>query len=192
MRIKIVSKRILATTILMAIFITSCGMFGPSLKGFVISPAAPAAEIKLTDHHGQSFQLSSLRGKVVLVFFGFSNCVDECPATLALIRQAMETAGVSSEDVAVVMVSTDPVRDTPASMKEFMEKFNPSFLGLLGTPDELTKVWQDYGVLVEDGGETHSSLTYVVDKQGNLRETFAPDTTSDDISADLKSLLAEN
>jgi cytochrome oxidase Cu insertion factor (SCO1/SenC/PrrC family) len=76
-------------------------------------------------------------------------------------------------------------------MKEFMERFDPAFLGLLGTPDELAKTWQDYGVLVEDGGETHSSLTYVVDGNGNLRETFSPEATSDDIAADLVTLLSE-
>jgi protein SCO1/2 len=189
MQHKAFSFRTTVVALLIIIVTTSCG--APSLNGGVISPAAPAAEINLTDHNGQPFQLSKFRGKVALVFFGFSNCVDECPATLALIRQALETDGLTSKDVVVVMVSTDPVRDTPKSMKEFMERFNPDFLGLIGTPDELTKAYQDYGVTVLDGGETHSSFTYVVDKKGNLRETFSPDTKSDDIAADLKVLLAE-
>jgi protein SCO1/2 len=170
---------------------TSCGALKPSLKGDAISPTVAAADINLTDHNGQPFQLSSYSGKVALVFFGFSNCVDECPAVLALIRQALETDSLTSKDVVVVMVSTDPVRDTPQSMKEFMERFNPGFFGLLGTSEELAKVWQDYGVIVEDGGETHSSFTYVLDKKGNLRETFSPETSSDDIAADIKVLLAE-
>ena len=181
----------LATLAMLIVMVTaSCG--GPSLKGDAVSSIAPAPAINLTDHNGQPFQLGSFNGKVALVFFGFSNCVDECPATLALIRQALETAGVTSEDVVVVMVSTDPANDTPESMKGFMGRFNPDFLGLLGTPDELAKAWQDYGVIVEDGGETHSSFTYVVDRKGNLRETFSPDTSSDDIAADVKVLLAEN
>ncbi|MDP1817993.1 MAG: SCO family protein [Leadbetterella sp.] len=184
--------RIVTLALLIMIVTASCGAPKSSLKGAVISPTVAAADINLTDHNGQPFQLNSFSGKVALVFFGFSNCVDECPATLALIRQALETVGENSKDVAVVMVSTDPVRDTPQSMKEFMERFNPDFLGLLGTPDELAKTWQDYGVTVEDGGETHSPFTYVVDKKGNLRETFLPDTSSDDIAADLKVLLAEN
>jgi len=154
------SYKISILAILIIILTTSCG---GSLKGAVYPSPAPAAEIKLTDHNGQPFQLSSFRGKVVLVFFGFSNCVNECPATLALIRQALDTAGLTSQDVEVVMVSTDPVRDTPESMKTFMGRFNPEFLGLVGTPEELAKAWQDYGVMIEDGGDTHSSLTYVVD-----------------------------
>jgi protein SCO1/2 len=189
---KTFSFRISILTIIATILTASCGVLKPSLKGAVISPPVPAADINLTDHNGQPFQLSKFRGKVALVFFGFSNCVDECPATMALIRQALDTVGNASKDVEVVMVSTDPARDTPASMKEFMGRFNPAFLGLLGTPEELQKAWQDYGVTVLDGGETHSSFTYVVDKKGSLRETFLPDTPSDDIAADVKVLLAEN
>ena len=190
MRHNTFSLKITIFALLIMIVTSSCG--GPSLKGVVISPPPAAADINLTDHNGQPFQLSSYRGKVALVFFGFSNCVLECPATMALIRQALDTGGLTSKDVVVVMVSTDPANDTPQSMKEFMGRFNPDFLGLIGTPDELAKAWQDYGVAVLDGGETHSSLTYVVDKKGDLRETFLPDTSSDDIATDLKVLLAEN
>jgi protein SCO1/2 len=191
MHYKSFSLKIITIALLVVIVTTSCGALKPSLKGDAISPTVAAADINLTDHNGQPFQLSSYSGKVALVFFGFSNCVDECPAVLALIRQALETDSLTSKDVVVVMVSTDPVRDTPQSMKEFMERFNPGFLGLLGTSEELAKVWQDYGVIVEDGGETHSSFTYVLDKKGNLRETFSPETSSDDIAADVKVLLAE-
>ena len=191
MQRKTFSLRITTLAILVMFVITSCGMLKPSLKGAVITPPITAAEIKLTDHNGQPFQLSSFRGKVVLVFFGFSHCVNECPATMAIIRQALETVGDPAKDVKVVMVSTDPATDTPESMKEFMGRFNPKFLGLLGTPDELAKAWQDYGVTVLDGGETHSSFTYVVDKKGNLRETFLPDTNPDNVASDLKVLLAE-
>ena len=73
-----------------------------------------------------------------------------------------------------------------------MGRFNPAFLGLLGAPDELAKAWSDYGVVVEDGGETHSSLTYVVDRNGNLRETFSLDLKPEDVASDLKILLEEN
>jgi protein SCO1/2 len=179
--------RIAALAILIIFVTTACG----PLKGAVVSPPVAAADINLTDHNGQPFQLSKSRGKVALVFFGYTHCTTECPATMAIIRQALSTLGDASKDVVVVMVSTDPFNDTPQSMKEFLGRFNPAFIGLLGSPGELNKAWQDYGVLVE-GGETHSSFTYVVDQHGNLRETFSPDTSSDDIAADLKFLLTEN
>jgi protein SCO1/2 len=179
--------RIAALAMFMIFVTTACG----PLKGAVVSPPVAAADINLTDHNGQPFQLSKFHGKVALVFFGYTHCTAECPATMAIIRQALSTLGDASKDVVVVMVSTDPFNDTPQSMKEFLGRFNPAFIGLLGSPGELNKAWQDYGVLVE-GGETHSSFTYVVDQQGNLRETFSPDTASDDIAADLKFLLTEN
>ena len=89
------------------------------------------------------------------------------------------------------MVTTDPARDTPQAMKAFLGKFNPNFLGLPGTPEELAKVWKDYDVTVLDNGETHSSLTYVIDRNGNIRLTFLPDTPPEDIASDLQTLLAE-
>ena len=184
------SLKLLLLSLLISIVAASCNLMSP-LKGNVYSATVPAAEIKLSDHKGQPFKLSNFRGKVVLVFFGFSHCITECPTTMALIRQALQTNGVTTQNVEVVMVSTDPKDDTPQSMKDFMGNFNPSFLGLIGTPDQLAKTWQDYGVAVLDGGETHSSFTYVVDKRGGLRETFSPDMSPDEIASDLKILLAE-
>ena len=158
--------RIASLAILTIVALASCSTLKPSLTGAVFSPPVTAADINLTDHNGQPFQLSGFRSKVALVFFGFSHCVDECPATLAIIRRALEALGDTSKEVVVVMVSTDPAHETPQSMKEFMGRFNPAFLGLLGTTDELAKAWQDYGVAVLDGVGSHSSLMYVVDKIG--------------------------
>jgi len=161
----------------------------PSFKGAQITPPWPAPEIQLTDHNGQSFNLSGQRGKVVLLFFGYVNCPDECPLTMAHLKLAKESLGSQARDVQVAMVSTDPVRDTPQALEEFMAHFDPSFLGLTGTPDELQKAWKDYGVTVEEGGETHSVYVYVIDPSGNVRETFLPDSETNDIAADVKLLL---
>ena len=70
----------------------------------------------MTDHNGQVFKLSAARGKVVLVAFGFTNCPDECPLTLAHIKQALETLGDQARNIEVVLVTTDPVRDTPQAL----------------------------------------------------------------------------
>ena len=161
----------------------------PSFTGAVISPPYAAKEINLTDHNGNPFKLSEHRGEVVLLYFGFINCTDECPTTMAHIKLALENLGDSAKDVKVIMVSTDPARDTPEGLKDFMGHFNPDFLGLTGTPAELEKVWKDYGVVVEDDGETHSTFLYVIDPSGNLRETFLPDSEPSDIAADVSLLL---
>jgi protein SCO1 len=161
----------------------------PSFKGAVITPPSAAAEITLTDHNGKPFKLSEHRGEVVLVYFGYINCPDECPTTMAHIKLALDSIGESANKVQVVMVSTDPARDTPDGLKDFMGHFNPDFLGLTGSTTELEKAWKDYGVTVEDGGETHSTFLYVIDPSGNLRETFLPDSEPSDIAADVSLLL---
>lgn len=177
------------SVLLLTVIMTCCG--SAPLHGGLISPPWAAADIIMPDHNGNMFQLSNMRGKVALIFFGFTNCVAECPLTMAHLKLAIEALGADANNVKVVMVSTDPVRDTPEAMKQFLEKFNASFIGITGSDTDLQKIWGDYHVLVENGGETHSSFTYVVDKTGNIRETFSPDTTPEDITADLKVLLAE-
>lgn len=164
----------------------------PALRGGVIDPPLPAAEIQLTDFNGLPFALSSLRGNVVILYFGYTNCQTECPLTMAHLKLALQTLGDKARDVRVVMISTDPARDTPQAMKDFLGKFNPSFIGLVGTSEELAKVWKDYGVTVEDGGETHSYFLYVIDRPGNFRETFLPDSLPADEAADVAMLLGQH
>jgi protein SCO1/2 len=184
-------NKLLIMLSLLAFGLTACAAPKPAFHNEVINQPVAAAEIKMTDHNGKDFQLSSERGKVVLLYFGFVNCPDECPLTMAHIKQALETLGDQAQNVQVVMVSTDPVRDTPEALENFLGAFNSSFIGIPGTPEELAKIYQDYGVTVLDGGETHSSYTYVIDQNGNLRLTFSPDTQPDDITADLKILLTQ-
>ena len=162
-----------------------------TLNGSVITPPLSAAEINLTDHNGNPFTMSSQRGKVVLVYFGYTNCPDECPLTMAHIKLALESLGDRAKNVQVLMVSTDPARDTKDALKKFMGSFNPTFLGLTGSPEELQKVWHDYGVTVLDSGETHSNFLYVVDRTGNIRETLLPSSEPDKISSDVSLLLKE-
>ena len=161
----------------------------PSFRGALITPPWPAPEINLTDQNGQPFTLSSQKGKVVLLYFGYVNCPDECPLTMAHVKLARESLGDRAKDVQVVMVSTDPARDTPQALMDFMRHFDPTFLGLTGTTAELQKTWKDYGVTVEEGGETHSTFLYVIDPAGNVRETFLPDTEPNDIARDVGPLL---
>ncbi len=163
----------------------------PSLKGAVINPPLPAAEIRLQDQNGQDFTLSSLRGQVVLIYFGYTNCPDECPLTMAHLKLATEQLGDQAKNVRVIMVTTDPKRDTAQVLKAWLGKFSPDFIGLLGTPDQMAQVWKDYGVTVEDNGATHSFFIYVIDRRGDWRETFLPDSLPSDIASDVQLLLAE-
>ena len=162
----------------------------PSLHGAVIDPPWPAAEIKLQDASGKDFTLSNQRGNVVVLYFGYTNCPDECPLTMAHLKLALDRMGSRASNVRVAMITTDPKRDTPGALQSFLGKFSPDFLGLLGTQDQLEQVWKDYGVTVEDSGETHSFFVYVIDPSGNIRETFLPDSDPADMAADLQALAS--
>jgi protein SCO1/2 len=163
----------------------------PSFHGTLAEPTLPAPEINLADQNGNLVRLSDWRGKIVLIFFGFTNCPDECPLTAAHLKQTLELLGDRAQDVRVVMVSTDPVRDTPQGIKDFLDNFDSGFVGIPGTMASLSSVWNDYGVVVLNGGETHSSFIYVVDQAGDLRLTLTADTEPEKIASDLKILLAE-
>jgi protein SCO1/2 len=164
----------------------------PSLHGAVINPPMEAQDFQLVDFNGAPFTLSSLRGQPVILYFGYTNCPDECPLTMAHLKLAVDMLGDQSGAVRVLMITTDPARDTADALHTFLSKFNPEFVGLLGTPEELGKVWQAYGVAVENGGETHSNYIYVLDRAGRLRETFLPDSLAADEAADLRLLLNES
>lgn len=180
-----------AAILIVLVAFTASLYFGRShsLAGTVISPPWPAPEISLTDHAGKPFSMSQQRGRVVLLYFGYINCPDECPLTMAHLKLALGLLGSKSKDVQVLMVSTDPVRDTPAALRGFMAKFDPSFLGLTGSLADLKNAWSNYGVTVEGGGETHSTFIYVIDTAGDVRETFLPDSDPAAIAADLSLLL---
>lgn len=160
-----------------------------SLRGSVIDPPFAAPEIALTDSNGEPFMLSELRGNVAVIFFGFTNCPDECPLAMANLKLAVEMLGERGDQVRVLLVTTDPVRDSPDALRDFVGRFNPRFLGLTGTEAQLSRVWKDYGVTVMDGGETHSNYIYVIDGSGMLVETVLADSGPADIAADLRLLL---
>lgn len=165
----------------------------PALRGSVIDPPMPAAEISLTDTSGRSFQLSRMQGNVVLLYFGYTNCPDECPLTMATLKLAIDRLNPDeARRTAVVLVTTDPERDTPQALGAFVGRFDPRFLGLTGKSDELKRVWKDYGVTVLDGGETHSNYIYVIDPRGKLVETLLTDVGAEDIAADIQALLRAN
>jgi protein SCO1/2 len=163
-------------------------------------PYPPASDFVLTKADGTSFQASEMRGKVVLLFFGYTSCPDVCPTTMAELNQAL--AQLSDEDadkVQMVFVTVDPDRDTPERTQEYVDHFNPKFIGLSGTEAELTKVWSDYGVYreivegVSAAGYSvdHTARVTMIDEQGNLRVSFGFETPVEDIVHDLKMIFKE-
>lgn len=155
-------------------------------------------DFSLTDHHGQPRRLADFRGKVVVLFFGYTQCPDVCPTTLSTLRQAMQLLGEDAKRVQVLFVTVDPARDTPALLAQYVPAFDPSFLGLYADEKSLAALAKDFKVFyAKQPGSTpgsyamdHSTGNYAYDAQGKLRLLLRHGETPANIAADLKLLLA--
>lgn len=162
-----------------------------------VEPYPVASDFVLTRLAGSQFRLSQMRGKVVLLFFGYTSCPDVCPTTMAELKQALEKVGAKADQVQVVYVTVDPQRDTPERVQEYVNHFNPDFIGLSGSEAELENVWNDYGIFREivDGTSAagylvnHTARVTMIDQQGHLRVSFPFDTPVESIVHDLELLL---
>lgn len=154
----------------------------------------------LIDQNGLMFNAEDLHGKLSLMFFGFTHCPDICPATLARTVGAWKELSASErKQVNVVFVTFDPVRDTPEHLKEYLNFFDPSVIGLTGSVDDIADMARRYGVVylqetAEVGAEqdymfSHSDFVYLLDQQGRVRKLFKSDFNTEELIADVRSLL---
>jgi protein SCO1 len=171
------------------------------LRSGAFDPPRPAPDFTLPTTRGEEFRLSRHRGKVVALTFGYTSCPDVCPTVLAELSQLRLRLGASARRVQVVYVSVDPERDTAARLRAYTEQFDKTFLGLTGTPDQLTPVWQAYGVSVVrrdlPGSKPptylihHSASVFLIDSTGRLRVMAPFGTPVDDVLHDVRALLKE-
>jgi len=187
-----VGTGILSLMVLAAVMATILIRMPQAFSGSVINPASPAPDFSLTSQTGATVRLSDFRGKYVLLFFGYSHCTEECPVSMAVLAKARSELGAQANNVQVLFVSTDPATDSQQSMGVFLARFDPTFIGLVGSQAQLQSIWKDYGVTVLDGGETHSSYTYLINPNGNLIMTYAYPANPEGVSADLKILFKKN
>ena len=170
---------------------------GPKFKSTDITGADYGKVLELTDHHGKPRKLEDFRGKVVVVFFGFTHCPDFCPTTLAELSQAIKTLGPDAQRVQVLFVSVDPERDTREALAKYVPAFDPGFLGLYGDAEATRRVAKEFKIYAEKRktGDTytvdHSAQSYVIDPQGRLRLFVRHDRIASDLPDDLKALLRE-
>ncbi len=183
-----------------ALFLAIRPLFGPTeWHGMVIQSYQPVTNFTLTSSNGEPVSLIDFRGKVVMLYFGYTFCPDVCPATMIELSDAMEILGDKSEDVQVVMVTLDPERDTPEVMQKYVTHFNDTFIGLTGTPEELIAVTAPMGIFYErhEGSSAvgylidHTATVAVLDKEGKLRLVYPFGVTGADMAADLKYLVRE-
>lgn len=166
-----------------------------AFQGTLYDPVIPAPALEGIGSDGQPFEIGDLRGKVVLLFFGYTFCPDICPMTLSEMIQVYEKLGDKAQDVVVLFASLDPERDTPERLGDYVQAFHPDFLGVHIPADRLEDVKKAYGVFSEkrvvDPNESaagylidHTGWVYVIDPEGNMREVFSLDATPEQIAGD--------
>jgi protein SCO1/2 len=190
----------LAAVLVCAVLAVGCERLTGShtpFKAIDVTGAPMGGELRLTDHNGKPRTLADFRGKVVLVNFGYTQCPDVCPTTLADLAAALKKLGADASQVQVLFVTVDPKRDKPELLREYLPAFDPSFLGLYGDEDATRKVTRDFKVYAQErAGRTpqtytvdHAAQTFVFDRQGKLRLVMGYGMAPDAIAADLRILL---
>ncbi len=143
--------------------------------------AAIGGDFTLTDQNERTVHAADLHGRLQLVYFGFVSCPDICPTSLLTITNALNSLGAQAQQVQPVFITVDPARDTPAVLKEYMQNFHPSFLGLTGTPEQVAQAAAAYKVYYEKPSApadkeyvvNHSGFIYLMDRDGSYLTHFS-------------------
>ncbi len=186
--------------ILTAGFLTACSPDKPQFKSVDLTGADYAQGFSLTDHNGRVRTLKDFPGKVVIVFFGYTQCPDVCPTTLAEITQVKQILGPDGDRLQAILITVDPERDTPEMLKAYMGNFDPTFLALRPTLAELPEVAKSFKVYYKKAeGKTpgsysmdHSAGSYVFDGKGRIRLYSRYGAGAEALASDIKLLLKNN
>jgi protein SCO1/2 len=169
----------------------------PQFQSFDLTDAKYARGFELPDFNGQTRSLQDFRGKLVVVFFGFTQCPDVCPTAMTQLVEVKRQLGADGDKLQAVFITVDPERDTPEVLKAYMGNFDPSFVGLRGTPEQLANVAQEFKVYYkkvegkQPGAYTmdHSAASFIYDTQGRLRLYLRPGAGPQVLLDDLRLLL---
>lgn len=190
--------RRMLVTMVAVMLVASCQR--ATFRGKVLPDPRPVPALTLTDQHERPFNFAEQRGKVLLVFFGYTRCPDVCPLTLGTFKQVAKQLGRDAAGVRFVFVTVDPEQDTPAFLERYLRLFNPDFVGLTGTAEQLKPVYAFFGTSFRKVPDpksavgylmAHSVNTAVVDRAGRWRLNIGHDTAAGDIEHDLRLLLRQ-
>ena len=189
----------LAALACLALFATGCSDSGkPAFSSIDITGADYGKDFALTDHNGQARSLKDFPGKIVVMFFGYTQCPDVCPTSMTELTAVKKLLAADGDKIQVLFVTVDPERDTPTVLKAYMANFDPTFLALYAdTPDKLAAVAKDYKVYYKKvEGKTptsytmdHSAGAYVYDTQGRLRLYSRYGSGAGALASDIRLLL---
>lgn len=179
-------------------FISACD--GPELPSpfhaSEVSAKYAGADFKLTDYNGKVRTLSDFRGKVVVLFFGYTHCPDVCPTTMADLAQVMGRLGKDADRVQVLFITVDPERDTQVLLAQYVPAFYPSFLGLYGDKNATEQVAKTFNVAYQKQPSStgynmdHSAGSFLIDTAGKVRLLSPYGQRTDYLEQDIRLLLA--
>jgi len=185
--------------LVLAASLAGCNGSEPKFRAADITGADYGRALSLTDQNGRPRTLADFRGKVVVLFFGYTHCPDVCPTTLAELSTVMKALAAAADRVQVLFVTVDPERDTPEILSRYVAAFDPRFLGLYGDAAATRRAAREFKVFYErhDGdapGEytvDHSAGTYIIDPGGRLRLFAGYGKPAADLAHDIRVLLSE-
>ena len=188
-----------AALIALACLVAACGQSAaPQFQLTDVTGANFGKALALTDHSGKPRTLADFQGKVVVIFFGFTQCPDVCPTTLAEMAKVVKELGADGGKVQVLFVSVDPERDTPELMKQYVTAFHPSFLGLVGDAEATARSAKEFKVYVQKQptrgsgySVDHSAGTFILDPQGRLRLFAQHGVSAPILLGDIRILLKQ-
>ncbi len=165
--------------------------------GLLLEPANPVADFALLGPDSRPVRLSDFRGKLTVLYFGYTWCPDVCPTTLAELARGLGGLGRRADQVQVLMITVDPERDTPEVLARYLANFDARFIGLSGTAEQIAAAATPLGIYFEKHAGTaatgylvdHTATIAVIDQDGYLRLVFPPNTPGEDIASDLSHLL---
>ena len=185
--------------IVLACVLAACGQpAAPKFQLTDVTGASFGKTFALTDHTGKPRTLDDFKGKVVVVFFGFTQCPDVCPTTLGEMAKVVKELGADGGKVQVLFVSVDPERDTRELLKQYVTAFHPSFIGLVGDAEATARTAKEFTVYVQKqptkgGGYSvdHSAGTFILDQQGRLRLFAQYGAGANVLLGDIRQLLKQ-
>ena len=178
---------------------SACSKSAPEFRGVDITGADYARDFALPDQDGQMRSLKDFAGKVVVVFFGYTQCPDVCPTTLQELVQVKQALGADGDRLQAIFVTVDPERDTPEMLKAYMGNFDPTFIALRGSDAQTAAIAKDFKIYYKKvDGQTptsytmdHSAGSYIFDPAGRLRIYSRYGSGPDAVAADVRTLLKE-
>jgi protein SCO1 len=185
----------------LALSLTACGGKSENWQLENVSGHLPDLSFSLTSDSGKPMNAGDLKGKVAIVYFGYTHCPDICPETMAKLSQAIGKSGAGADDMRIIFISVDPARDTPQSMHAYVDAFDAKHaIGLTGSPAEIESIAKRYRVAYqadkpEGGGGyevAHSSGIYIFDREGKARLLANGNDTVDQLAHDLQQLAKQS